>query len=362
MTTRATQNWKCGHTADVLGILLRHLENLAAPSGRRRRFFFHGGHSLRFHRSFRTEESGFGYEKAKENDRTGDKTRNSDVEREEIYIRGDYPTKPNKPASESQSETKAKENNFPLDTAVDSNGSTTPSRLDDEFNNIPANDETENLPRLQVNSEENKNDQRYPNYKRGDDPAGLFDEEITEMQKSEDEVQRALVKMEADRLLPYLPTSPKFDDSDREQEHVKAKETSGRTIRQGKSRNEQCYTFCPCKSFFIEEQQDQVGSTPSGPSRSRTSMMNTDQVQSMVAAAADDTTEEVRFKVFTEGPGGKADMAELMTRLVLILNGHSLRSSPTVSKKTIRLLRITSNFKRATLWVKGVNISILERI
>ncbi|THU83488.1 hypothetical protein K435DRAFT_871249 [Dendrothele bispora CBS 962.96] len=119
------------------------------------------------------------------------------------------------------------------------NGSTTvrqptaslqPSRLDDEFNNIPGNDETENLPRLQVNSEENKNDQRYPNYKRGDDPAGLFDEEITEMQKSEDEVQSALVKMEADRLLPYLPTSPRFDDSDCEQEHVKAKEISGRFV------------------------------------------------------------------------------------------------------------------------------------
>ncbi|THU83484.1 hypothetical protein K435DRAFT_871245 [Dendrothele bispora CBS 962.96] len=248
------------------------------------------------------------------------------VEEDEVTT----PTEHNKPASES--ETKAKETNVPLDNdtapaVVDvTSGSTTvrqstaslqPSRLDDEFDNTTAKDETANVPPLQTTQND---DQRHRNHARDDDPAGLFDDEITDigrMQKSEDEVQRALVKVEVDGL----PTSPKFDDSDRKREHVKVKkEASGRLndTSPGRSGRERVGTSGvapsdPVKASPSRSNKTKTGPTPSGPSRSQTSA-DTDQVRGMVAAA-DDTTEEERFKVFIEGPGGKADMAEFMTRL-----------------------------------------------
>ncbi|THU83453.1 hypothetical protein K435DRAFT_871279 [Dendrothele bispora CBS 962.96] len=140
---------------------------------------------------------------------SGTSTNDRNIKPGSSILRCDYPTKPDKPASESESETKAKEFNFPLDN--------------DKEETVPAAVDSGSITVYRVN-------QTLLSSLQDLTMTDLFDDEITKtvrMQKSEDEVQRALVKMEAYGLLPDLPTSPKFDDLDRKREHVKArKETS----------------------------------------------------------------------------------------------------------------------------------------
>ncbi|THU83486.1 hypothetical protein K435DRAFT_844022 [Dendrothele bispora CBS 962.96] len=193
----------------------------------------------------------------------------------------DYPTKPNKLASESQSETKAKETNFLLDNDKEE---TVPAAVDSGTTTV--------------------------HYVNQTLLSSLQDLTTNRTNAKVDEVKRTLVKMEADGQLPDLATSPKLDDPDRKGKgNYTSPERSGRE-RFGTSG---VAPSDPVKASPSKNNKTRIGSTPLGPSRSRTSMMDIDQVRGMVAAA-DDTTEEERFK---EAPGGKADMAEFMTRLVL---------------------------------------------
>ncbi|THU90658.1 hypothetical protein K435DRAFT_781112 [Dendrothele bispora CBS 962.96] len=268
-------------------------------------------------------------------------------EKEEVNT----PPKPNKPASRTKAKVKANvvlpdsdgEDNAPA-TANSSmrrrTASLRLSRIDDEFDNIAANDETENPSPLQdhqMNVEEDADDdgQRYHDHTR-DDPAGLFDDEIAEIERVprlEDEgehARSALEEMEVDEQLAELPASPRFEDSDGKWEHVKVKKeaigvfnehdrsrapAAGPSTSPGRSGRERVGTNSvappsPVKTSSSKNNKNKAGPS-TGPPRSQT-LVGTDQGQDV---AENGMTEDGRFKVFIEGPGGELNKAEFMTRM-----------------------------------------------